>query len=134
MWQLLRSNYVNVLLVVVPFGLLSGALSWDPVVRFTLNFLAIIPLQSLMSYASEELSLSLGQILGGLLNTVLGSATELIVRLALSSPSSHRSDLLLGKYFRLRSKRDSNRTSKHNGKHFHEHATHTRRLFLRGRS
>lgn len=79
-WQLLGSDYINILLVIGPFGLLSGALSWDPVARFTLSFLTIIPLHNLVSYASEELALSLGPTLGGLLNAILGSATELIVR------------------------------------------------------
>ena len=93
-WELLRSSYINFLLILVPFGLLSGILNWHPMARFTLNFLATIPLQSLTSNASEGLALSLGQILGGLLNTILGSATELIVSSPVSSPSSNRPDLL----------------------------------------
>ena len=79
-WQTLTSNYVNVLLVFVPLGIISGALGWDPVVVFILNFLAIIPLASLLSFATEELSVKLGQTLGGLLNATFGNAVELIVR------------------------------------------------------
>ena len=79
-YQTLASNYVNVLLVFVPLGIIAGALGWDPIAVFVLNFLAIIPLASLLSFATEELSVKLGQTLGGLLNATFGNAVELIVR------------------------------------------------------
>lgn len=72
-------NYVNALLVFVPLGLLSELLHWSPAARFTLNFLAIIPLASLLSFATEELALQVGQSIGGLLNASFGNAVELIV-------------------------------------------------------
>ena len=77
--QTLTSNYVNVLLVFVPLGIVSGAVGWSPTATFVLNFLAIIPLASLLSFATEELSAKLGQTLGGLLNASFGNAVELIV-------------------------------------------------------
>lgn len=76
---ILFQNYVNVLLVFVPLGILSELLHWGPVARFTLNFLAIVPLASLLSFATEELALKVGQTLGGLLNASFGNAVELIV-------------------------------------------------------
>lgn len=79
-WQTLASNYVNVLLVFVPLGIVAGALGWNAIAVFVLNFLAIIPLASLLSFATEELSVKLGQTLGGLLNATFGNAVELIVR------------------------------------------------------
>lgn len=78
-WQVLASNYVNVLLVFVPLGIIAGNVGWPPTVIFTLNFFAIIPLASLLSFATEELSVKLGQTLGGLLNATFGNAVELIV-------------------------------------------------------
>ncbi|KAL2040950.1 hypothetical protein N7G274_006408 [Stereocaulon virgatum] len=78
-WETLASNYVNVLLVFVPLGIISGAAGWNPTAVFVLNFLAIIPLASLLSFATEELSVKLGQTLGGLLNATFGNAVELIV-------------------------------------------------------
>ena len=78
-WQTLASNYVNVLLVFVPLGIISGAVGWSPTATFILNFLAIIPLASLLSFATEELAAKLGQTLGGLLNATFGNAVELIV-------------------------------------------------------
>ncbi|KAL8820206.1 MAG: hypothetical protein Q9223_001533 [Gallowayella weberi] len=78
-WQTLTSNPVNVLLVFVPIGIAFGATHGNPTVIFILNFLAIIPLASLLSFATEELSVKLGQTLGGLMNATFGNAVELIV-------------------------------------------------------
>ena len=78
-WKTLKSNWVNVLLVFVPLGIVAGATGWDPTAVFVLNFLAIIPLASLLSFATEEVSVRLGQTLGGLLNATFGNAVELIV-------------------------------------------------------
>lgn len=77
----LRRNYCNYLLPIVPAAIVVGALKPNPVVVFILNFLAIIPLASLLSDATEELAEHVGQTLGGLLNATFGNATELIVRL-----------------------------------------------------
>jgi Ca2+:H+ antiporter len=46
---------------------------------FTLNFLAIFPLASLLSFSTDELSACVGQTFGGLLNATMGNAVELIV-------------------------------------------------------
>jgi Ca2+:H+ antiporter len=46
---------------------------------FSLNFIAIIPLAALLSFATEEVSIPLGETLAGLLNATLGNAVELIV-------------------------------------------------------
>jgi len=78
-WLTLASNYVNVLLVFVPLGIIAGALGWNPTTVFALNFLAIVPLAALLSFATEELSAKLGQTIGGLMNATFGNAVELIV-------------------------------------------------------
>lgn len=44
-----------------------------------INFLAIIPLAAILSFATEELALYIGEVLGGLLNASFGNAVELIV-------------------------------------------------------
>jgi Ca2+:H+ antiporter len=78
-WLTLCSNYVNVLLVFVPLGIIAGVASWNPTLVFVFNFLAIIPLAALLAFATEELSVKLGQTLGGLMNATFGNAVELIV-------------------------------------------------------
>lgn len=77
----LYSNYVNFLLVFVPFGILAGFMHWNPTMVFLLNFLAVVPLAAVLSFATEEISLHLGETLGGLLNATFGNAVELIVGL-----------------------------------------------------
>ncbi|KAH0843532.1 calcium/proton exchanger [Fonsecaea monophora] len=78
-WEILKTNYVNVLLVFVPVGILAGVLNWAPSLQFIFNFIAIIPLASLLAFATEELAIPLGQTIGGLLNATFGNAVELIV-------------------------------------------------------
>jgi Ca2+:H+ antiporter len=75
----LFSNYVNILLVFVPLGIVAGAMGWNPTTVFILNFFAIVPLAAILSFATEEISLKLGQTMGGLLNATFGNAVELIV-------------------------------------------------------
>lgn len=82
-WLTLVRDYVNVLLVFVPLGIIAGAMGWDSTAIFVLNFFAIIPLASLLSFATEELAATMGQALGGLMNATFGNAVELIVRLPL---------------------------------------------------
>jgi len=77
--EVLKTNYVNALLVFVPLGILAGASRWSAVAQFALNFVAIIPLASLLAFATEELAGPMGQALGGLLNATFGNAVELIV-------------------------------------------------------
>ncbi|RSL44202.1 hypothetical protein CEP54_014785 [Fusarium duplospermum] len=82
-WHVIKvtflSSYVNFLLVMVPVGIVAGGQGWNPTAVFTINFLAIIPLAAVMSFATGEISLKLGGILGGLLNATFGNAVELIV-------------------------------------------------------
>ena len=78
-WETLSSNYVNIFLVFVPVGIVLGVLDINPTATFVVNFLAIVPLAALLSFATEELSAKLGQTIGGLMNATFGNAVELIV-------------------------------------------------------
>ena len=73
------ADYVNFLLVVVPLGIVAGELQWSPTTVFVLNFFAIIPLAAVLSFATEEIAMKLGETMGGLLNATFGNAVELIV-------------------------------------------------------
>ncbi|KAM0521157.1 hypothetical protein ACHAPE_002630 [Trichoderma viride] len=75
----LLSNYINFLLIMVPIGIIAGRLGWNSTAVFTINFFAIIPLAAVLSFATEEISIKLGETLGGLLNATFGNAVELIV-------------------------------------------------------
>lgn len=63
----------------MPLGIIAGELKWSPTTVFVLNFFAIIPLAAVLSFATEEIAMRLGDTLGGLLNATFGNAVELIV-------------------------------------------------------
>ncbi|KAK3317023.1 calcium/proton exchanger [Apodospora peruviana] len=75
----LLSSWMRILLVFVPLGAVAGERQWDSVSVFTLNFLAMIPVAAILSFATEELSHCLGETLGRLVNATFGNAVELIV-------------------------------------------------------
>ena len=43
---------------------------------FVVNFIAIVPLAEILSYATEEIALRVGETLGGLLNATFGYVFE----------------------------------------------------------
>ncbi|EJT52008.1 calcium:hydrogen antiporter [Trichosporon asahii var. asahii CBS 2479] len=76
---LLLGSWMNALLIAVPLSLYSEHADWPASYRFITSFLAIIPLAKLLGDATEQLSMKMGQTLGGLLNASFGNAVELIV-------------------------------------------------------
>ena len=75
----LFNSWINVLLIASPVGIALHFAEVNPVAVFTVNFIAIIPLAAMLSYATEEIALRTGEIIGGLLNASFGNAVELIV-------------------------------------------------------
>lgn len=120
-WQTLSSNYVNVLLVFVPLGIASGLAGWSPTTTFILNFLAIMPLAALLSFATEELSAKLGETLGGLLNATFGNAVELIVSMRSTGIGGHANSLHADQHRRFERRRNSHRAVQHAWKHPFQH-------------
>jgi len=83
-WRSIRaivlSSWFNVLLIFIPISwAINFALPDQYTLIFVLTFLAIIPLAKLLAFATDELSIRVGQTLAGLLNATLGNAVELIV-------------------------------------------------------
>ena len=72
-------SWVNVLLIFSPIGIAVHFAGINEIAIFVINFIAIIPLAGLLSYATEEIALRTGEVLGGLLNASFGNAVELIV-------------------------------------------------------
>lgn len=89
-WDVLRNSYMNLLLVFVPLGIASGVVGWPPMATFVLNFLGIVPLAALLSFATEELAATLGPSIGGLVNASFGNAIELIVSIIALSKDKFR--------------------------------------------
>ncbi|PNY28778.1 Vacuolar calcium ion transporter [Tolypocladium capitatum] len=74
------SSWINVLLLAAPIGfVLNYVHSVSRIAVFVVNFIAIIPLAAMLSFATEEIALRTGETLGGLLNATFGNAVELIV-------------------------------------------------------
>jgi Ca2+:H+ antiporter len=74
------ASWINLMLVFVPIGIaLAQVDGIKGYVVFIINFLAIIPLAAMLSFATEELAIYVGETLGGLLNASFGNAVELIV-------------------------------------------------------
>lgn len=74
------ASWLNVLLVFIPISwTMNFVLPDHYTLIFIFAFLAIIPLAKLLAFATDELSLRVGQTLAGLLNATLGNAVELIV-------------------------------------------------------
>ncbi|CRG90611.1 Vacuolar calcium ion transporter [Talaromyces islandicus] len=73
------NSWINVLLVCVPVGIALNYTNVDRTAVFVVNFIGIIPLAAMLSYATEEVAFRTGETLGGLLNATFGNAVELIV-------------------------------------------------------
>lgn len=68
----LLNSYINILFVFIPIGIAMHFVKVSPVVIFVMNFIAIIPLAAMLSYATEEIALRTGETIGGLLNASFG--------------------------------------------------------------
>lgn len=66
------NSWINVLLIAAPVGIAVNYVHIAPVAIFVINFIAIIPLAALLSFATEEIALRVGETLGGLLNASFG--------------------------------------------------------------
>lgn len=75
----LFGSWINLLLIAVPIGFVVNYLHINGIAIFVINFIAIIPLAAMLSYATEEIAIRVGETLGGLLNATFGNAVELIV-------------------------------------------------------
>lgn len=70
---------LNILLIFVPVGMYAQYAKWSSALVFGTNFIAIIPLASILGAATENLAVHTGQLIGGLLNATFGNAVEMIM-------------------------------------------------------
>jgi Ca2+:H+ antiporter len=63
---------INWLLLAAPIGIALNYAKVNPLAIFIVNFIAIIPLAGILSFATEEIALRVGEVLGGLLNASFG--------------------------------------------------------------
>lgn len=78
----LFNSWVNILLLAAPVGLAVNYAGLDGKIVFCVNFIAIIPLAGLLSFATEEIALHVGESLGGLLNASFGYVLQFPLSIA----------------------------------------------------
>lgn len=71
---------LNLLLLCIPFGIISHQRGWPDMWTFWLNFFAMIPLAKILGDVTEELAAGLrNDMLAGLLNATFGNAVEMVI-------------------------------------------------------
>lgn len=83
LWHEIRHTPLLWLLVLAPLVLVAHSAAPEAhTLLFLLSVLAIIPLATLLSHATEAVAARTGDTVGSLLNATLGNLTELIIALA----------------------------------------------------
>lgn len=78
----IRRNPLLWLLAFVPILFITQAIKAEShTLLFVLSVLAIVPLATLLSHATESVAAKTGDAVGGLLNATLGNLTELVIAL-----------------------------------------------------
>jgi len=76
---ILQDNWLNLLLFASIPAIIAQSAGWSDGWIFTLNFLVMIPLASLLGDLTEIVAGHLGESIGGVINATFGNAVELIV-------------------------------------------------------
>lgn len=76
---IILSSKLNILLIFVPVGIGMEIAGVNPIIVFTMNAIAIVPLAGLLSYATESVAGEMGDTIGALMNVTFGNAVELII-------------------------------------------------------
>src|SRR5687768_14164824 len=83
LWSEIRHNPLLWLLAFLPAVFVAQSLQPEAhTLLFVLSVLAIVPLATLLSHATESVAAKTGDTVGGLLNATLGNLTELVIALA----------------------------------------------------
>ena len=77
--EMFTENKINYLFVFIPFAYWSHHVGWSDGSIFILNFLAMVPLASMLGVFTEELAAHTNDVIGGLINATFGNAVELVV-------------------------------------------------------
>lgn len=75
-------SYFNLMIFLVPVAWALHLTHQNDVIVFVFTFLSVIPLANLLSFATEQLALRVGEAIGGLLNASFGNAVEVCLLLS----------------------------------------------------
>ena len=78
-YAVLFSLQINILLLTIPVGFIVNYLYINSIAIFIVNFIAIIPLTAIISYATKDITLRAGNILGSLLNATFRYISLLLI-------------------------------------------------------
>ncbi|KAF4345315.1 vacuolar calcium ion transporter [Fusarium beomiforme] len=79
------SSWLNVLLIFVIAGIGTHVADASPLLVFTCNAIAIVPLSALLTDATEVIAAKSGDTIGALMNITFGNLVELILLIALKN-------------------------------------------------
>lgn len=79
MWDMILSSWLNLLLVFIPIGAAAYMFQLNPLLVFTCNAIAIVPLSAVLTEATEMIASEAGDTIGALLNISFGNLVELIL-------------------------------------------------------
>ncbi|KAI6754561.1 hypothetical protein HG530_012313 [Fusarium avenaceum] len=82
---MLLSSWVNSLLIFVVAGTVAYMANAGPLLTFTCNAIAIVPLSALLTDSTEVIAAKAGDTIGALLNITFGNLVELILLIALKN-------------------------------------------------
>jgi hypothetical protein len=75
-----RRSCVTVTLVIfVPLGMVSYLIGMNHILVFVANLLAVIPLSSLLTYATDQIARESSDVVGALLNVTFGNLVEILI-------------------------------------------------------
>ncbi|WIA21415.1 hypothetical protein OEZ85_000630 [Tetradesmus obliquus] len=77
--EVLLKDKMNVLLLLLPFAVISKAVGWAAGATFLLSLLPLCSLAERLGMITEQLAMYTNDTLGGLLNATFGNATEVII-------------------------------------------------------
>jgi Ca2+:H+ antiporter len=77
--DMIFGKYINILLLFLPLGYISHIQGWNAQYIFWFNFLAMVPLASILGDFTEALAAHTNETIGGLINATFGNAVEVVV-------------------------------------------------------
>jgi len=80
--HMIWGSVINILLIAIPIGIISGYTGASASLVFWSNFLALLPLALILGEITEDLAVRFGDTIGGLLNASFGNVVEMILGLS----------------------------------------------------
>ena len=96
LFQVLVSNYINILLLVIPFILIGALRNWESTVLVILSSVAIVPLYSILCFAVREMAVNIPKTYRIAATAVPDSAIEFVVSAKTRHDSALKPALTIG--------------------------------------